>query len=128
MHPDEQAIRELIDRWARATAAGDIAELMTMMTEDVVFLTPGQGPMLRDDFTAGFLAAIEHVRIEAQSQLQEVEVVQDLAYAWNYLDVCVTPRAGGTPKRRSVYTLTILRKLGGAWVIARDANLLAPGL
>jgi uncharacterized protein (TIGR02246 family) len=128
MHPDEQAIRELIERWARATAAGDIAELMTMMTEDVVFLTPGQGPMRRDDFTAGFLAAIEHVRIEAQSQLQEVEVVQDLAYAWNYLDVCVTPRAGGTPKRRSGYTLTILRKLGGAWVIARDANLLAPGL
>jgi ketosteroid isomerase-like protein len=84
--------------------------------------------MRRDDFTAGFLAAIEHVRIEAQSQLQEVEVVQDLAYAWNYLDVCVTPRAGGTPKRRSGYTLTILRKLGGAWVIARDANLLAPGL
>ena len=128
MHPDEQAIRELIDRWPRATAAGDIAELMTMMAEDVVFLTPGQGPMRRDDFTAGFLAAIEHVRIEAQSQLQEIEVVQDLAYAWNYLDVCVTPRAGGTPKRRSGYTLTILRKLGGAWVIARDANLLAPGL
>jgi uncharacterized protein (TIGR02246 family) len=128
MHPDEQAIRDLIERWARATAAGDIAELMTMMAEDVVFLTPGQGPMRRDDFTAGFLAAVEHVQIDAQSNVQEIQVADDLAYAWNYLDVCVTPRAGGAPKRRCGYTLTILRKLDGAWVIARDANLLAPSL
>jgi len=33
----------------------------------------------------------------------------------------------GKPNVRSGYTLTILRKnVDGAWVLARDANLLAP--
>jgi ketosteroid isomerase-like protein len=39
----------------------------------------------------------------------------------------MTPSGGGTPMRRSGYTLTILRKEpDGRWVLARDANLLTP--
>ena len=41
------------------------------------------------------------------------------------IDVSVTP-TGGTPTRRTGYTLTILRKEHGRWRLARDANLLAP--
>jgi len=37
----------------------------------------------------------------------------------------ITPRDGGTPMRRSGYTLSILRKeADGRWVLARDANML----
>jgi uncharacterized protein (TIGR02246 family) len=42
MPSDEQAIRDVIDNWARASLAGDLAQLMAMMSEDVVFLTPGR--------------------------------------------------------------------------------------
>jgi len=125
MHDDEQAIRDVIDNWIRATAKGDIADLMTMMSEDVIFLTPGQTPMRRDDFAAGFLGAIEHVRIEASSDIQELHVAGDCAYCWNHLDVVVQPLAGGSPQRRTGHTLTIFRKENGNWVISRDANLLA---
>ena len=52
MANDEQGIRDLIDNWLRATAKGDIAGLMTMMADDVIFLTPGQAPMGRDDRTS----------------------------------------------------------------------------
>jgi uncharacterized protein (TIGR02246 family) len=122
---DEQGIRDLIDQWLRATAKGDIADLMNMVAEDVVFLTPGQAPMGRDGFATGFLAAIEHVRIEASANVQEIHVAGDFAYCWNYLDVVVTPLAGGAAQRRAGHTLTVLRKEAGAWVISRDANLLA---
>ena len=125
MADDEQGIRDLIDNWLRATARGDIADLMQMMAEDVVFLTPGQAPMGRDEFATGFLAAIEHVRIEASANVQEIDIAGDFAYCWNYLDVVVTPLAAGSPQRRAGHTLTILRKEHGAWVISRDANLLA---
>lgn len=128
MHPDEQAIQALIDNWARATAEGDLHELMAMMADDVVFLTPGQSPMRREDFAAGFMAAIEHVRIEVESEVQEIGITGDWAWCWNYLDVKVTPHAGGSSNRRAGYTLTILRKEDGKWVIARDANLLAASL
>jgi uncharacterized protein (TIGR02246 family) len=125
MHDDEQAIRQLVDNWIRATANGDMADLLTMVSEDVVFLTPGQAPMSRDDFAAVFLAAVEHVRIEASAEIQEIHVAGDCAYLWNRLDVLVTPVAGGGPQRRAGHTLTILHNENGRWVIARDANLLA---
>lgn len=128
MHPDELAIRTLIERWARATAAGDIHELMAMMAEDVVFLTPGQEPMRRDDFAAGFTAAVEHVRIDAHSEVQEIELGGDWGWCWNYLDVVVTPRTAGAATRRCGHTLTIFRREDNGWVIARDANLLASGV
>ena len=82
MHPDEEAIRNLIADWARATAEGDLHELMDLMTDDVVFLTAGQAPMRRDDFAAGFMAAIEHVKIEAQTDVQEIQVANDWAWCW----------------------------------------------
>jgi uncharacterized protein (TIGR02246 family) len=128
MHPDEEAIQRTIEQWLRATAVGDVHELLSLMAEDVVFLTPGQEPMRRDDFVAGFSAAVEHMRIDAHSEVQEIEVAGDWAYCWNYLDVMVTPRAAGAPTRRVGHVLTIFRRQNGGWVIARDANLLASGV
>jgi uncharacterized protein (TIGR02246 family) len=100
MHPDEQAIRDLIAEWMSATAAGDPSRLLGLMDEDVVFLTPGQPPMRgRDRFVAGLKAALAQVRIEAASEVQEVQVAGDLAYCWNRLEVTVTPLRRPRPSR-----------------------------
>ena len=127
MSDDKQAIRDLISEWQRATAAGDISRLLPLMAEDVVFLVAGQAPMRgRDAFAGAFRGALQQVHIESQSEIQEIEVSGDLAYSWNHLSVTVTPRQGGAATRRTGYTLTVLRKqTGGAWVVKRDANLLA---
>jgi uncharacterized protein (TIGR02246 family) len=39
MSADEQAIRKLIDDWMQATAKGDLAKVLSMMSDDVVFMT-----------------------------------------------------------------------------------------
>ena len=79
----------------------------------------------RDRFVASLKAALAQIRIDATSEVQEVQIAGDLAYCWNHLEVTVTPLKGGEPGRRSGYTLTVLRKLSdGRWVISRDANLL----
>src|SRR5437868_12398473 len=102
MHADEQAIRDLIAEWMSATAAGEPAWLLGLMDEDVVFLTPGQPPIRgRDQFVAGLKAALEHIRIDPTSEVQEVQIAGDLAYCWNRLDVAVTPLRGGAPGRPS---------------------------
>ena len=44
MSTDEQAIRDLIASWHRATAAGDVETVLTLMAEDVVFLVAGHPP------------------------------------------------------------------------------------
>jgi ketosteroid isomerase-like protein len=37
-----------------------------------------------------------------------------------------TPPDGGQPMERAGHTLTVLRRVNGKWLLARDANLLAP--
>jgi uncharacterized protein (TIGR02246 family) len=56
MSPDEQQIRDLVARWMAATIAGDTATVLSLMTDDVVFLVAGrQEPMLGK---AGFAGAL----------------------------------------------------------------------
>ena len=123
---DEQAIRNLMAEWHRYTAAEDVSSLLKLMSEDVVFLTPGHPPMRgRDGFGDAFLAALKNVRIESTGDIQELVVVGDYAYCWTELSVTVTPRETNGPIRRSGPALTILRKkTDGAWVVVRDANML----
>ena len=42
MITDEQAIRDLVALWHRATAAGDVDTVLGLMADDVVFLVAGQ--------------------------------------------------------------------------------------
>jgi len=44
---------------------------------------------------------------------------------WTELSLVVTPKDGGDPVKRAGNTLSILHKQDGAWVIFRDANMLA---
>jgi len=124
---DERAIRDLIDAWQRATAAGDSERVLRLMADDVVFLAPGQPPMRgKAAFAAASQAALSQFRIESTSEIQELRVLGDWAWCWNQLSLVVTPLAGGSPIKRAGNTLSILRKDStGAWTIVRDANMLA---
>jgi len=127
MSNDERKIRDLIATWMRATETGDLSQVLRLMAEDVVFLTPGNPPMRgRKAFGAASQAMAPKVRIEGDGEIQEIRITGDWAYCWTQLSVTITPRQGGEPKRRSGHTLTILRKNpDGAWVVYRDANLLS---
>ena len=105
------------------------SRLLGLMDEDVVFLTPGQPPMRGGDwFVAGLKAAFAQMRIDATSEVEEVQAAGDLAYCWNHLDLTVTPHQAGEPGHRSGGVLTALRSSPtAAWVISRDANLLTAG-
>jgi uncharacterized protein (TIGR02246 family) len=124
MTEDERAIRDVVTTWMAASKAGDRATVLTLMSDDVVFMVPGREPFGREAFAAAS-KGMEGVQIEGTSEIVELEVLGDRAWMRNRLRMTVTP-PGGKPMVRSGYTLTILRKSpDGRWVIARDANLLA---
>jgi uncharacterized protein (TIGR02246 family) len=125
---DEQAIRKLIALWHKATAAGDVETVLGLMAEDVVFLVTGHPPMRgRNAFEQGLRDLLSQHSIESTGEVQEVGVSGDLAYSWTRLTVRVIPISGSNPTVRNGSALSILRKQpGGSWVVARDANLLAP--
>jgi len=49
---DEQQIRELVSTWHAATKAGDVDKVLTLMTDDVVFLVHGRPPMGKAGFAS----------------------------------------------------------------------------
>ena len=123
----EQAeIRRVIERWHEATRAGQLDEILPLMADDVLFLTPGNPPMRgKEAFAEGFRSVLENGRIESQGAPQEIYVSGSMAYSWAELSVKMIPHEGDAVIRTGP-TLTIFRKeADGRWVVYRDANMLA---
>ena len=122
MTDDERAIRELVETWMQASRSGDTATVLSLMTEDVVFTTPGRAPFGREAFEAA-TGAPEAPRIDGTCEIVELQVQGDWAFTRNRIELTVTP-PGGEPMRRAGYTLSLYRKeADGRWRLARDANL-----
>ena len=124
---DETQIRELVATWMSATQSGDVTTVLSLMTDDVVFLVAGQPPFGRQKFAEAMKAPAGAAlpKIEGRSEIQEIRISGDWAWMWTRLSVDVTP-PGGKPIRRAGHTLSVLRKKEGQWRLARDANLLTP--
>jgi uncharacterized protein (TIGR02246 family) len=127
MSPEEQEIRQVHSTWIRAVNAGDVARLLTLMTDDVVFLGPGQAPFGRDAFPAGFSTAHQQFQVLCISEVEQVVVVGDVAYTTCRDSLSVTPRAGGETTELAGHRITIYCKQpDGRWLLARDAHTLTP--
>ena len=125
MTGDERAIREVVDKWMTASKAGDVASVLELMTDDVVFTVAGQEPFGKEEFEAA-MRQMQGVQMTGTSEIRELEVLGDWAFIRNYIEMTVTSPGGGTPAHRSGYTLTLLRKeADGRWRLARDANLVS---
>ena len=126
MKSDEEEIRKLVETWLSASQAGDIKTVLSLMTDDIVFLVPGQPPMIgKASFAAASKAQTEQpFRMSGTSDIQEIRVLGEWAYMWTKLSVVATPMQGGQAIRRAGHTLSILNKQDGKWLLARDANML----
>jgi uncharacterized protein (TIGR02246 family) len=128
MPNDEQEIRQLVSTWMAASRAGDVDTVLSLMADDAVFLVPGQPVMRKADFAAAARAQArgDAPQFDGSSEIQEIQILGDWAFMWAKLTVVATPPGGAEPVKRAGHTLTILKKQAGRWVLARDANMLAP--
>ena len=123
MSDDVRAIRNLIDRWMKASKAGDTQAVLNLMTDDVIFMTCGRDPFGKEEFAAAS-ATMTDMKFDGTAEVKEVLVHGDWAWARTHLTVTVT-MPDGKEVRRSGYALSILTKdMDSIWRIARDANLL----
>ena len=112
--------------WRRLTAEGNLDGLLSLLADDVVFLTPGNAPITKDDFAKGFREVSGKARIETKQDVKEIWSSGDIATAWSHLTVVLTPKEGGKTSEASGYVLTVFhRSPSGRWLLARDANLVA---
>jgi uncharacterized protein (TIGR02246 family) len=122
MTDDERAIRQVVETWLAATKRRDLAAVLTLMTDDMIFMVPAQEPFGKEAFAAAW-GSIRNMQIEATGEILELQVLGDWAFVRNRLDMTVTS-PDGNRICRSGYTLTLLRKeADGQWRLMRDANL-----
>ena len=128
MLTDDEQIRDLVATWQTATKAGDVDTVLGLMTDDVVFLVAGRPPMRKAEFAAVSRGAPGRPgpAIDSTSEIQEILVSGDLACLWTKLFVRVTPPGSDQAIERAGHAMTVLRRESGKWLLARDANLLAP--
>ena len=122
MSDDERAIRNLVDTWMRASAAGDADTVLSLMADDAIFTVPGREPFGKDAFRAA-AEQMKNMRFSGAGDIREIQILGDWAYIRNYIEITIIPPNGNT-MHRSGYTLSILRKQAdGKWRLWRDANM-----
>jgi uncharacterized protein (TIGR02246 family) len=122
---DKQAIRDMVDRWLEASKRGDSETLLSLLADDVIFITPGREPFGKAAF-AGHDDEMKETKMEAEIDIREIEVAGPWAWMRSFLTVTLTP-AGDSPSKMSGHILTVLQKQpDGGWVIKRDANFVQP--
>ncbi|WP_246679552.1 SgcJ/EcaC family oxidoreductase [Mesorhizobium sp. B2-3-5] len=123
MNEDEKAIRQVVDTWMTASKNGDTTTVLSLMTDDVVFMVPGREPFGKAAF-AKASQGMADAKIDGTSEILELQLLGDWAFIRNRIEMSITSPDGSA--HRSGYTLTLLRKeKDGQWRLARDANLLA---
>ena len=121
MNKDEIAIRKLIETWLEASKNNDVKKVLSLMTDDVVFMVPGQEPFGKKEFKLR-LEKMKDLKIGGVSDIKEIKIFGDWAYVRSYLKINSTSKEHSIKK--SGYALTIFRKESDGWKLARDANLL----
>ena len=122
---DEQAIRELVDTWLEASKEHDLATMLSLLDDDVLFIVPSKEPFGKKEFAARN-DEMKDIRMEADIDIKEIKVIGEWAWMRSFLKVSLKPVEGDNTKL-SGHILTILRKTAdGKWVIYRDANFVMP--
>ena len=124
---EESAVRAVHSSWIEAVNAGDVSRLLTLMTDDVVFLNPGREPLGREEFPHGFRTGHERAFIQCVSEIEEVAIFDQIAYTRCQDSLSVRPRSGGATMKLAGHRITIYRKQPDSrWLLARDVHTISP--
>ncbi|HEX3530135.1 MAG TPA: SgcJ/EcaC family oxidoreductase [Thermoanaerobaculia bacterium] len=124
MPTDEQAIRDLFAAWKQATLAKDVETLLTFVTDDVIFLAPGQPPIRgKAAMEALYRQVLGLYRFEQDWVFEEIQAFGDWGFCWGRDSSTMTPLDGGPAVKASGMGLSILSKQpDGTWLVARGIN------
>lgn len=123
---DDLAIRTLFERWYRAMEDGNVAELLSLVTPDVMIKAPGSPPILGISALEQTLTAFLEDHTESvEFEVAEVEVSRKLAFARISESARILPRSGSQASSVTGMHLVILRRQpDGEWLMARNISSL----
>src|SRR5262245_5950314 len=121
---DEAAIRKMFQDWEDAVRHKDITFLLNFITEDAVFMPPGQ-PLIRgkSQVEALYKMSFEKFTMDQNFQIEEIQICGDWAYVWGIDSAVLTPLDGGPVVHGRGMGISILRRqTDGSWKFSRGIN------
>lgn len=121
---DEEEIRDLIERWARAVHAGDLSTVVAERADDIVMFdvaSPERGVRGIADYREVWPAFFEWQRAGASFEIDELAVTagSDVAFAWALLRCGSTDDLRQQPERRLRLTFG-LRRDARRWLVCHE--------
>jgi uncharacterized protein (TIGR02246 family) len=121
---DEQAIRELIERWAAAVREGDLPTVLADHDPDIVMFDvppPYTGVRGLDAYRETWPGFFEYQASGASFEIESLSVTAgtDVAFAFALLR-CGTPIDFEREPEQRLRLTVGLRKLGERWVVAHE--------
>ncbi len=116
--PDVASVRKFFDDWVKAERNADIAALADSVSEDCVFLLPGQAPRKgREEVRRlyeQFFSAYRDSEVEHHVSIEDAKVVGAYAFFWGVDELTIT--TGGHSVKARGYGLGVLKRVGdGRW-------------
>jgi uncharacterized protein (TIGR02246 family) len=117
-------IDDLLENWLAAVKSKNIDALVSLVTEDCVFLAPGAPPIRgRDKVRETYSNLFRRYHVVQQFHFEEFQSMGDWAFGWGTDDIIVTPIDAGPAVRFAGHGVSILRREGdGMWRFARGIN------
>jgi len=126
---DRLAIEKLNTEWLDAMRTKDVARLLEMVTEDVVFLPPGYPPIRGKKNVEAMYHSFfpQFASVEQTVSVEELQVAGDWAFVWGTEALVLVPQSGSAPIEMSGRGMSILRRQpDNSWKFARGINNSAP--
>jgi uncharacterized protein (TIGR02246 family) len=121
---DEQALRDLVARWAEAVHAGDLDGVLADHARDIVMFDvppPEEGVRGIDAYRETWPPFFEWQQAGASFEVESLEVTAgaDVAFAWALLRCGTAAELAAEPDRRLRLTLGF-RQEPGRWVVVHE--------
>jgi uncharacterized protein (TIGR02246 family) len=117
-------IRKVGDTMNALVAKGDVASILDLMTDDVVFLPPNDVPKVGKEAYHVWVQAFQNqFAVVSKTISREIRVAQDLAWEWGMLQETFTPRNAASGLKPvnfdGKFLRTFIKQPDGSWKIAR---------
>ena len=125
---DIAAIKQLTQEHISAMASRDVAKLLQLNSDDVVYLPPGHAPIVgkaavKEMFEMFFA---QFSTIQQSASPSEIEVWGDRAIAWGPEALKLTTESGQVIEMKGHGMSLMQRQPDGSWKFVRGINNLMP--
>ena len=118
---DVEAINDSLAQWLEAANAQDPERMLTLVTDDLEWLPPGQEAVVGADAYQGLRSYFEQFTLHAKHDNREIVVGGDIGYVRYAYELNLTPKAGGEPVIVKGHGIRIFhRQVDGSWKQAKD--------